>query len=91
MKITNKLTTDYIIVYINIPTDKGIEHYMVEIDRPDMDEDVYYVSIYKLSISELTLYSKFNIDSDYGMFNDYDLNEREELILTFIANRLELD
>ena len=91
MKVTNRLTTDLIIMYINIPTDKGTEHYMVEIDRPDMDEDVYCVSIYKLSISELTLYSKFNIDSDYGMFNDHELDEREELILAFIANRLELD
>ena len=91
MKVTNRLTTDFIIMYINIPTDKGTEHYTVEIDRPDMDEDVYCLSIYDLDSDEQTLYSKFNIDSDYGMFNDYELDEREELILAFIANRLELD
>ena len=91
MKITNRLTTDFIIMYINIPTDKGTEHYAVEIDRPDIDEDVYCISIYDLDTDEQTLYSKFNIDSDYEIFDDYELNEREELILAFIANRLELD
>ena len=91
MKVTSRLTTDLIIMYIDIPTDKGTEHYMVEIDRPDIDEDVYCISIYDLDTDERTLYSRFKIDSDYGMFNDYDLNEREELILAFIANRLELD
>lgn len=91
MKITNKLTTDLIVMYIDIPTDKGIEHYMVEIDRPDMDKDIYCVSIYELTLSKITFYSKFKIDSDYGMFNDYELDEREELLLAFIANRVELD
>ena len=91
MKVTSRLTTDFIIMYINIPTDKGTEHYAVEIDRPDIDEDVYCISIYDLDTDEQTLYSKFNIDSDYEIFDDYELNEREELILAFIANRLELD
>lgn len=78
-------------MYINIPTDEGSEYYMVEIDRPDMDEDVYCISIYDLDSDEQTLYSRFKIDSDYGMFNDYKLDEREQLLLEFISDRLELD
>ena len=91
MKVTDRLTTDLIEMYINIPTDKGTEHYLVEIDRPDMDEDIFCVSIYDLDSDDQTLYSSFRIDSDYGMFDEYELGEREELILAFIANRLELD
>ena len=90
MKVTNKLTTDLTIMYINIHTDKRTEHYMVEIDCPDMDEDVYCISIYDLD-DKNTVYGRFNIDSDYGMLDEYELDEREELILAFIANRLELD
>lgn len=93
MKVTSKLTTDLIVFYINIPTDEGMEHYMVEVDRPDMDEDIYCISIYDTSnlISYGDLYSTFDIDSDYGILGDYKLGEREELILDFIYNRLRLD
>ena len=91
MKLTNKLTTDYTLVHINIPTDKGTEHYQVEIDRPDMDEDIFCVSIYDLDSDGRTLYGRFNIDSNYGMFDDRELDEREDLMLLFIANRLRLD
>ena len=91
MKITNKLTTDYTIMYINIPTDKGTEHYAVEIERPDMDEDVYYIGILDLDNLEKVLYSHFKINSSYGVLNGYELDEREYLILSFIRNRLRLD
>lgn len=91
MKITNRLTTDLIIMYINVPTEEGTEHYMVEIDRPDMDEDVHCVSIYKLSISELTLYSKFKINPRYTVLDTNELDERGELLLEFIEDRLVLD
>ena len=91
MKITDKLTTDYMIMYIDIPADDGIEHYVVNILHPDMDKDVYSVTIYDLDTDGQDLYSQFKIDSDYGMHNDYKLDKREELILEFIANRLELD
>ena len=91
MKVTNRLTTDYTIMYINIPTDKGTEHYSVEIERRNTDEDIYNVSIYDLDTDGQDLYGRFEVDSDYGMYNDYKLDEREELILEFIANRLELD
>ena len=91
MKVTNRLTTDLIIMYIDIPTDEGTEHYMVEIDRPDMDEDVYYVSIYELTLSKITFYSKFKINPEYVVLSTDELDEREELLLAFISNRLELD
>ncbi len=91
MKITNKLTTDYMTMHINIPTDKGTEHYAVEIERRNTDEDIYSVEILDLDNLDQILYSHFKIDSDYGMFNDYKLDEREELILDFVANRLRLD
>ena len=91
MKITNRLTTDYTIMYINIPTDKGTEHYAVEIERRDMDEDRYSVDIYDLDTNGMDLYGHFDIDSDYGMFDDCKLDEREEAILLFIANRLRLN
>ena len=91
MKITDKLTTDYTIVYVNIPTDKGVKHYAVEIERPDMDEDVYYIGILDLYNMEQVLYSHFKINKFYGVLNGYELDEREYLILSFIANRLELD
>lgn len=91
MKITNKLTTDYTLMHINIPTDKGIEHYTVEIERRNMDEDIYSVEILDLDNLDQILYSHFEIDSDYGIFDDRKLDEREEAILLFIANRLRLD
>lgn len=91
MKTTNRLTTDFIAMYINIPTDEGIEHYVVNIFRPDMDEDIYDVNIYDLDTDGQDLYGQLKINSDYGLLNDYKLDEREELILAFIANRLELD
>lgn len=91
MKVTNRLTTDFIIMYINIPTDRGTEHYTVEIDRPDMDEDVYCMSIYDLDSDEQTLYSRFKINEYYGILNNYKLNEREYLLLKFIKDRLILD
>ena len=91
MKVTGRLTTDFMVMYINLPTDNGTEHYQVEIDRPDMDEDMFCVSIYDLDSDDRTLYGRFNIDSDYGMFDDRELDEREDLILLFIANRLRLD
>ena len=91
MKITDKLTTDYTIMYIDIPTDKGTEHYAVEIERRNTDEDIYSVEILDLDNLEQVLYSRFEIDSDYGMFDDRKLDEREEAILLFIANRLRLD
>ena len=91
MKITNRLTTDYIIMYINIPTEKGIEHYQVEIDRPDMDEDVYCIGIHELVGDRRNVYSRFEVNSLYEMISDRELDEREDLILSFIANRLRLD
>lgn len=91
MKLTGKLTTDFIAMYINIPTDEGIEHYVVNISHPGMDEDIYSVTIYNLDTDGQDLYGQFNINSDYGMFDNYKLDEREELILLFIANRLRLD
>ena len=91
MKITNRLTTDYTIMYIDIPTDKRTEHYAVEIERPDMDEDVYYIGILDLDNLERVLYSHFKINKFYEVLNGYELDEREELILSFIGNRLELD
>ena len=56
-----------------------------------MDEDIYSVTIYNLDTDGQDLYGQFNINSDYGMFDNYKLDEREELILLFIANRLRLD
>lgn len=91
MKITDKLTTDFMVMYINISTDEGVEHYVVNILHPDIDEDIYSVNIYDLDTDEQDLYGQFNIDSDYGMFDDYKLDEREEAILLFIANRLRLN
>ena len=91
MRLTGRLTTDFTIMYINIPTNKGTEHYAVEIDRPDMDEDVHYISIYDLDSDEQTLYGQFKINKFFGVLNGYELNEREYLILSFITNRLELD
>ena len=91
MKVTGRLTADYTLMHINIHTDKGTEHYEVEIECQDMDEDIFSVSIYDLDTDERTLYSQFEIDSDYGMFDDRKLDEREEAILLFIANRLRLD
>lgn len=91
MKTTNKLTTDFMVMYINIPTEDRIEHYVVDIFRPDMDEYIYDVNIYDLDTDGQDLYGRFKINSDYGILNDYKLDEREELILAFIANRLELD
>ena len=79
------------LLYIDIPTDKGVEHDGVKIDRPDMDEDTFCVSIYDLDSDDRSLYGQFNIDSDYGMFDDRKLDEREDAILLFIANRLRLD
>ena len=91
MKITGKLTTGYTLMHINIPTDKGTEHYAVEIERRDTDEDVYYIEILDLDNLEKVLYSHFQINKFYGVLNGYELDEREYLILSFITNRLELD
>ena len=91
MKVTNKLTTSYMTMHINIPTDKRTEHYTVEIERPDMDKDVYWIGILDLDNLERILYSHFKINSDYRVLNGYELDEREYLILSFITNRLELD
>lgn len=91
MKITDKLTTDYTIMHINIPTDKGTEHYAVEIERRNMDEGIYSVEILDLDNLEKVLYSHFKINKFYGVLNGYELDEREYLILSFIKNRLELD
>ena len=91
MKITDRLTTDYMIMYVDVPTDKGTEHYSVEIERRTMDEDIYSVGIYDLNNSEQVLYSHFEINSLYKVLNGYKLDEREDLILSFVANRLDLD
>ena len=91
MKVTDKLTTDYIIMYIDIPTDKGTEHYAVEIEHRVMDEDVYYVEILDLDNVEQVLYSHFKINKFYGVLNGYELDKREYLVLKFVANRLRLD
>lgn len=91
MKLMGKLTTDYTLIHINIPTEKGIEHYAVEIERPDMDEDVYYIGILDLDNIEQVLYSHFKINSLYEIIDDRELDEREDLILLFMANRLRLD
>lgn len=91
MKITDKLTTDYIIMYIDIPTDKGAEHYAVEIERPDMDEDVYYIGILDLDNLERVLYSHFKINPRYIVLGTNKLDEREKLLLEFIKDRLVLD
>ena len=91
MITTGRLTTDYTIMYIDIPTDKGIEHYSVEIDRPDMDEDVYCIGIHELVGDRRNVYSRFEVNKFYGVVNGYELDEREYLILSFITNRLELD
>ena len=91
MEVTNRITIDFIAMYINIPTENGIEHYVVDILQPDMNEDIYDVSIYDLDTDGQDLYSRFKVDSDYGMYNDYKLDKREKLILDFVASRLELD
>lgn len=90
MKITNKLTTDYMTMHVNIPTDKGTEHYAVEIERRNMDEDIYSVEILDLDNLDQILYSRFEINKFYGVLS-YALDEREYLILKFMANRLRLD
>ena len=91
MKVTDRLTTNYMTMHINIPTDKGTEHYAVEIERPDMDKDIYWIGILDLDNLEKILYSHFKINKLYGVLNGYELDEREHLILNFITNRLELD
>ena len=91
MKVTNRLTTDFIVMYINIPTDNETEHYVVNILHPDMDEDIYNVSIYDLDTDGQDLYGQLKINSDYGVRNGYELDRREYLILNFMTNRLELD
>lgn len=91
MRLTNRLTTDLIIMYIDIPTDEGAEHYMVDIDRPDIDEDVYCISIYNLDFNEETLYSRFKINPRYTVLDTNELDEREKLLLEFIEDRLVLD
>ena len=79
------------VMYINIPTDDEPEHYVTNILHPDMDEDIYNVTIYDLDADGQDLYSHFKINKFYGVLNGYELDEREYLILKFIANRLELD
>lgn len=90
MKISDKLTTDFMLMHVNIPTDKGTEHYQVEIDRPDMDEDVYCIGIHELVDDRRNVYSRFEVNKFYGVLS-YALDEREYLILKFLANRLRLD
>lgn len=91
MKLTNRLTTDYTLMHINIPTDKGIEHYSVEIERRNIDEYIYSVGIFDLDTNGMDLYSHFEVNKFYGVLNGYELDEREYLILRFIAKKLELD
>ena len=91
MKITDKLTTDLIVMYINIPTDDGMEHYVVNILCPDMNKDVYSVTIYNLDTDGQDLYSRFEVNSLYEIISDRELDKREDAILLFIANRLRLD
>ena len=91
MKVTSKLTTDYTLMHINIPTDEGTEHCQVEIDCPDMDEDVYCIGILDLDNLEKVLYSHFKINPRYMVLNGYELDEREKLLLEFIKDRLVLD
>ena len=78
------------VMYINIPTDEGIEHYVVNIFHPDMDEDIYSVSIYDLDTDGQDLYGQFKINSDYALLNGYELDKREYLILNFMTNKLRL-
>lgn len=78
-------------MHINILTDKGTEHYAVEIERRNMDEDIYSVEILDLDNLEKILYSHFKINKFYEILNGYELDEREHLILNFMTNRLELD
>lgn len=91
MKVTDRLTTDFMEMYINIPTDKGIEHYAVEIERRTMNKDIYSISIYDLDTNEMDLYGDFEINKFYEVLNGYELDKREYLILSFMTNRLELD
>ena len=91
MTVTNRLTVDFMVMYINIPIDEGIEHYVVNISRRDMDEDTYSVTIYDLDTDGQDLYSQFEVNSLYEVINGCELDEREDLILLFIANRLRLD
>ena len=91
MKVTDKLTTDFIVMYINIPTDGEIEHYVVNILHPNMDKDIYIVTIYNLDTDGQDLYGRFEVNKFYEVLNDYELDEREYLILSFVGTRLELD
>lgn len=91
MKVTDRLTTDFMVMYINILTDEGIEHHVVNILHPNIDEDVYCVTIYDLDTDGQDLYGRFKINSDYGVLDGYELDKREYLILKFIANKLRLD
>lgn len=91
MKVTNRLTADFMVIYINIPTDEGMEHYVANILHSDVDEDIYSVNIYDLDTDGQDLYSQFKINKFYGVLNGYKLDEREYLILKFMANKLELD
>lgn len=91
MKVTDKLTTDFMVMYIDISTEEGIEHYVVNILDPDVDEDIYSVTIYDLDTDGQDLYSQFKINKFYGVLNGYELDKREYLILSFITNRLRLD
>ena len=90
MKVTDKLTTSYMTMHINIPTDNEPEHYVANILQPDMDKDIYNVSIYDLDTDGQDLYSQFKINKFYGVLNGYELDEREYLILSFMRNKLRL-
>ena len=90
MKVTNRLTTDFITMYINIPTEEGMEHYVVNILHPDMNKDIYSVTIYDLDTDGQDLYGQFKINKFYGVLNGYELDKREYLILNFMTDRLRL-
>lgn len=79
------------VMYINIPTDDEPEHYVINILHPDMDKDIYNVSIYDLDTDGQDLYGQFKMNKFYGVLDGYELDRREHLILNFMANRLELD
>ena len=77
-------------MYINVLIDEEMEHYVVNILRPDMDEDIYNVSIYDLDTDGQDLYGQFKINKFYGVLNGYELDKREKLILDFMTDRLRL-
>ena len=63
---------------------------MVDILHPDMDKDIYNVSIYDLDTDGQDLYGQFKINKFYGILDGYELDKREYLILNFMTDRLRL-